>query len=234
MKISIEKEVFRKFHPEFQVAFILFKGIDNKTKLKESKELLKEIEKVVRLTFNKDTIKTHHLISPWKVAKQEFGKEARHYHTSVELLLKTVLGRKSVAAGDVLTNLVRYLALKQIIPMGIDDPQKISGEITFALAGSSGEGKKMKVEGIKKIPRGELYYHDEKKVLGRKLDYWKNEKTKLTAKSTSALVHFEALPPFTSEKLINLLKEVVNLGQSFCGGEVKVFVLNKNNLYSNC
>ncbi|HLD72253.1 MAG TPA: phenylalanine--tRNA ligase beta subunit-related protein [Candidatus Nanoarchaeia archaeon] len=229
MKISIEKEVFKKFHPQFQVAFILFKGIDNKTRLKESKELLKDVEKVVRLTFNKDSVKTHHLISPWNVAKQEFGKEAKHYHTSVELLLKSVLSKKKVAVNDVLTNLIRYLALKQIIPIGIDDPQKIEGEMVFSIAGTSGE-EKNKFNGIKNLSKGELYYHDQKKVLGTKLDYWKNEKTKLTAKSTSALVHFEALPPFGSEQLIQLLKEAVDLIRSFCGGEVKVFVLNKNNL----
>ncbi len=229
MKISIEKEVFKKFQNQFQVAFILFNGIDNKTKLEEAKELLREVEKVIRLTFNRDSIKTHHLISPWNVIRQEFGKEAKHYHTSVELLLKSVLGKKHLAAGDVLTNLVRYLALKQIIPVGIDDPQKIEGEIVFSIAGASGKGKK-EFSGIKKLPKGELYYHDEKKVLGTKLDYWKNEKTKLTAKSNSALVHFEALPPFGSEQLITLLKEAVGLVQSFCGGEVKVFVLNKNNL----
>ncbi len=226
MKISIEKEVFKKFHPQFQVAFILFKGIDNKTKIKESKELLKDVEKVVRLTFNKDTVKTHHLISPWNVAKQEFGKEAKHYHTSVELLLKSVLGKKSVATNDVLTNLVRYLALKQIIPIGIDDPSKIEGEIVFSIAGKD---EKKQFGEIKKLPKGELYYHDQKKVLGTKLDYWKNEKTKLTAKSNYALVHFEALPPFGSEQLIKLLKEAVNLGQSFCGGEVKAAVLNYKN-----
>lgn len=226
MKISVEKEVFKRFHPQFQVAFILFNRIDNKTKLKESKELLKDVEKVVRLTFNKDSVKTHHLISPWNVAKQEFGKEAKHYHTSVELLLKTVLGKKTVATRDVLTNLIRYLALKQIIPMGIDDPQKIEGEMVFSIAGKD---EKKQFKGIKNLPKGELYYHDQKKVLGTKLDYWKNEKTKLTAKSNSALVHFEALPPFGSEQLIQLLKEAVNLVQSFCGGEVKVFVLNYKN-----
>lgn len=215
MRITIQPEVFQKLHPQFKVVVVLAKGIDNKSKAKEAHHLLKEVEKVVLMTFNKDTFKSHYLVAPWTVAQEEFGKKAKHYHTSVEQLLKKVLHHQNIEAKDTVTALLRYLALKHIIPFGADDPSKIKGGMTFAI--STG----------KKVKKGELYYHDDKNILGTKLDYWKNPKTALKSTSASALLHFEVLPPITKEKQKEIVKEATELIQTFCGGKVKVMVLDK-------
>lgn len=215
MKITIQPEVFQKLHPKFKVVFVLAKSIDNKNKVKEANHLLKEVEKVVLMTFNKDTFKSHYLVSPWTVAREEFGKKATHYHTSVEQLLKKVLHQQNIEAKDTVTAVLRYLALKHIIPVGGDDPAKIKGGMTFAI--STG----------KKVKKGELYYHDDKNILGTKLDYWKNPKTALKSTSKSALVHFEILPPITAEKQKEIVKEAVDLLTMFCGGKIQVIVLDK-------
>lgn len=222
MNLKIEEEVFQKFNPDLKIAFLLVENIDNKSKLKESLHLLREAEQMVHLTFNKDTIKNHNLIAPWAVAQEKFGKKAKHYHTSVEKLLKAVLKRKGVSSENVLTNLLHYLALKHVLPFGVDDLEKINGSLTFALAGG-----KEKVDVLRKVKKGVFYYHDKKNVLGTKLDYWKSKKTALDKNSTSALVHFEALPPLDKKKLDALVNEAVNLVGSFCGGKSKVFVLDK-------
>ena len=222
MKISIKKEVFKKF-PKIKIALILAENIDNKKKLKESIQLLQEVEQLIRLTFNKETIKNHHLIAPWAVAQEEFGKNAQHHHTSVERLLKNVLTGKSVVTKDVVTNLLRYLALKHIVPLGVDDYQKINGDLTFSL--SSG---KEKIDVLRKLKKGALIYGDKKNILGTKLDFWKSKKTVLSKNSKSALIHFDILPPIDKKKLDILVKETKDLITSFCDGKVKVVVLNKN------
>ncbi len=215
MKITIKPEVFQKLHPKFKVVFILATGIDNKSKVAEANHLLKEVERVTLLTFNKDTFKSHYLVAPWTTAREEFGRKAKHYHTSVEQLLKKVLHYQNITAKDTTSALLRYLALKHIVPVGADDPAKIKGKITFTISAG------------KKIKKGELYYHDDKNVLGTKLDYWKNPRTALSSSSNSALLHFEILPPLTTAKQKELVKEVTELFPAFCGGKVKVMVLDK-------
>lgn len=221
MDIHIKKEVFHRY-PNLKIAFIAVTDIDNRTKLKESKHLLNEAEKLVRLTFNKETVKSHHLISPWKVIRQEFGSKARHYNTSVERLLEKVLSGKSVAAKDTLTNLVQYLALKNVVPFAVDDLKKINKEFTFSIV-TGKEKKKL----LPDLTEGIFYCHDSKTVLGTKLDYWKNSKTALTSKSTSALIHLEALPPLTTKKIKEITTEAENLILSFCGGTAETFILDK-------
>ena len=221
MKIALDKEIFVKY-PQLKVGFIYAWGIGNRTNLKESIHLLRDVEDAVRLSFHKETVKNHYLISPWAVAQEEFGKEAKHYQTSVEKVLQKVLQRKKIAATNVVTNILNYIALKHIIPIGVDDTAEVQGDITFSVA--TGKEKKGVLQ---KLKQGELYYHDEKGILGTKLDYWKNTRTKLIPTSVFGLVHLEALPPLTPKKIQAILKETTNLIQSFCGGKTKVLLLDK-------
>ena len=209
MKITIKQEVFKKVHPKLRVAFIHATSIDNKSEAEKANHLLAEMQKVILLSFNKDTTKSHLLISPWNVAKQEFGKKAKHYHTSVELLLQKALRKQKLQTKDTVTALLRYLTLKHIVPVGADDPTKIKGDITF------------------EVKKEDLQYRDAKKVLGRKLDYWKNAKTMLNKDSWCALIHFEFLPPVSPQKQKEIVDEAVELLQTFCGAETKVAVLDQ-------
>ena len=211
MKITIKREVFKKVHPKLKVAFIHATGVDNKSQTKQVNHLLAEMQKAVLLSFNQDTAKTHLLISPWNTAKEEFGKKAKHYNTSVEALLQKVLRKQSIKTKDTVTALLRYLELKHIVPIAADDPTKIKGDITF------------------QVSKDDLCYRDSKRMLGKKLDFWKNNKTAMIPGSWCTLVHFEFLPPVSLQKQKEIVNEAVELLQSCCGAETKVAVLDHKN-----
>ncbi len=217
MKLIIKKEVFSTIHPKLSFVFLYGKNVDNKKNLSKAKHLLKDMEKLARLEFTTESSKTHHLISPTMTAREEFGKKAKHYNTSVEKLLESTLSRKKEQIKDTLNALLHYFSLKYIVPLGSDDFSKIKGDVTFSIA-----------TGKEKLKRGTLYYHDQGKILGTKFDYWKNPKTKLTLKSTKALVHLECLPPITETVCKKITTELQELLETFCEGEWKVFILKKN------
>jgi DNA/RNA-binding domain of Phe-tRNA-synthetase-like protein len=217
MKITIDKRVFKDFHPQLRVGFIFVTDIKNTEHLQKAQDLLRETSLLAKLTHNKDSLQNHDLIAPWIVARQHFGKKSVHYHTSVERLVHTLQQGKSLVTRDTLTNLTRYIALKHLVPTGIDDFTKLDGDVTFSIA----NGTKSHVK------KGNLFYHDGKQVLGVKLDHWKNPKTKLRKKSTEALLHIEALPPINSKQLTIILKEAKDLITMFCGGKSKVVILHK-------
>ncbi len=218
MNISLMPEVFEKL-PKLRLGIIVARDIDNKSKLSESAHLVQDAEKLIRLTFHKDTTKTHCLVAPWEAARREFGKEAKHYHTALEKLLHHVLDGKSAGGKDVLTNIVHFLMLKHLVPMATDDRQKVQGRVIFDLA------EEAKKAGPLQLKKGELYYRDEQKVLGAKLDYWKNPVTAVTSSTASAILHIETLPPVTRGKLQGILIEAEQLITSFCGGRTKTAML---------
>ena len=223
MKITITPDVFKKFNKDFTLVFIYVKGIDNSDKAKESKHLLKEIQQLVKLTFNKDTVENHSLIQPWLAARQEYGLKARHYQTSTEKLIRKVLKNQSIVSGNTLENLVRYLSLKHIIPLSVDDISKIQGDLTITVA-----KKKERISALQSLHEGDIYYRDNSIIIGKKLDSWKNRRTMVDAKTTDALIHIESLPPITSKKLHQVTRELQSLVKVFCGGTFKVVLLDKN------
>ncbi|MEK6951236.1 MAG: phenylalanine--tRNA ligase beta subunit-related protein [Nanoarchaeota archaeon] len=228
MNISLMPEVFETL-PKLRLGIVVIHDIDNKSKLPASAHLVQDAEKLIRLTFHKDTTKTHYLIAPWEAARREFGKEARHYHTALEKLLHQVLEGKSAVGKDVLTNIVHYLMLKHLVPMALDDRSKVQGRIIFDLVEEArkNEGPKAGPLQLKRLQlkKGELYYRDEQKILGAKLDYWKNPVTALTSSTTNAILHIETLPPVTRGKLRGMLIETEQLITSFCGGRTKTALL---------
>ena len=223
MKVSIKSDVFKKFNSNLKIAFIFVKQMDNKSKVHESKHLLKEVENLTRLSYHKDTPDSHDFIIPWSIAKMDFGDKAKHYNTSLEKSLKVVLKGRTVGKSDVLTNILNFIALKHMVPYGVDSFQKIEGDITFDVV-KSGRKKGM----LRKLHQGDLYYHDRQGILGTKLDSWKNKRTFVTKSSNSALIHFEALPPITKKKLNEVLKETINMIESFCGAKTEVVILDKS------
>ena len=199
MKITIQKEVFKKFHSKFAVAFIQVKNISNEH-VKESKHLLADIVRVVKLTHKKDTLKNNNLISPWEVLVEDKKKKAKHYQTSLEKLVRKVLNRKNLVTNSIVTNIVRYVSLKHLIPISADDVDLMKGGVVFKIS----HGRERLY--TKLVKPGTLIYGDKKSPIGVKLDFRKNRRTKVTKKSTDVLVHLEALPPITKVQLFTIAK----------------------------
>ena len=80
MKLQLHKDIFAKY-PQLKVAFVLATPIAVNNKFSESRHLLREAETLVHLTFNRNNFQNHDLISPWAVARQEFGKKIDCKHS---------------------------------------------------------------------------------------------------------------------------------------------------------
>ncbi len=216
MKITIEKEVFKNY-PKLRIAFIVAEDLKNHDNLKEAKLLLKETEKLVKLTFHKDNVKNHLLVSNWTLAQEALGKKAKHYQTSLERLLKTALSRKTNSTKDTLTTLINFLSIKHLVPVGVDDFFKIKKRIIFDVT----------KKGRKKGEPGELHYEDADEILSTKLDFWKNKRTVPGPFTAKALIHFDILPPINDKKIGLLIKETKSLLKDFCNAKTHFFILDK-------
>ena len=176
---------------------------------------------LIKAILHKNNKKYNQLISSYNSAKVHLG--SKHLTTSLERLQRQALGKRSIIEKDPITNIVKSVALKHFIPYGLDDFEKTTGDITFKIA----KGKEKR--GIlRKIKKGDLYYKDATTALGAKFDYWKNSNTKIASDSTTALIHFESLPPISSAKLKSVAKETANLVKTYCNAEIQLFFLNED------
>jgi DNA/RNA-binding domain of Phe-tRNA-synthetase-like protein len=225
MRITIKEDVFSQINPKLKVGFMLLSDINNKSSLRETKHLLKEVEKLIKLTFNKDSIKSHDFISPWEVMREGYGKKAKHYKTSVETLFKTVLKKKSTVSNNSATNIVNHLTLKYIVPITLDDADKISGKLTLAL--SKGDEK---LTPLRKAKKGTLICFDsskKQKMLSSEFGYFKTQKSKINTKTKNILVRIIAMPPVSSQKFQEVLNEAKEMFRTFTKAKVKTLILSK-------
>ena len=222
-RIIIQKSVF-KYYPDLRFGFIIVKTPE-KNNSQQINTLLRDITDLISLTFQKEKLTNHNLISSWKLAQAKFGNP-QHYHTSVERLIQDILKRRSIKTKDPIHNLVRYISLKYIVPCSIDNLETLTTPITFTLATGN-----EKISLLKKLKKGALYYKDKEKILGTNFDYWKNKKTQTP--SNHYLIHFTALPPITKTKLQKTIKELNTLLKTFCQAQTESFILDKNNSSNN-
>src|SRR3989338_2022725 len=148
MKITSLKNIFKEL-PQLHLAFLRVQNVDPTNRLSESQHLLQEQEKFMQMMFHKDSKKYHELVSTWTMAMEDTKGKAKHYATSLEKMMKKVLAKKTLTTHNVVENLIHFMALKYLVPIGFDDYDKIRNTLTFTLS-----------------KKKELVYTDKKGVIG--------------------------------------------------------------------
>ena len=226
MKITIEKEVRDKF-PRLNVGIVIAKNINNKDKSKELDKLLKEIENLIQLNFVPEKLAKHALLSPWRSAYSDFGAKPSKYHSSVEALMRRILKAQKIPKINKLVDLYNYLSLKNLIPMGADDLDKVEGDIKLAIARGNEKFVPLGKRKVENPEKGEIIYKDRVRVLCRRWNWRDSDETKINGTTKNAVIYVEGLPPVTKQKLTDVCKEVIDLIKTFCSGEADYFILTK-------
>ncbi|MBW3003135.1 hypothetical protein KY337_01105 [Candidatus Woesearchaeota archaeon] len=221
MKLVVEKEVFKKFS-RLNIGVVVIKGMDNKRDGSDVvRKMLDEISTYCRDTYVLKGFSKSPYITNWKKA---YGKSVG-YHTAVENIMHDVLLGKDVPHRNNLVDLYRYFMLKQLIPIGGDDFDKLKGDVRFKIA----EGwETLKPEHMKlEHPKpGELIVVDDSRVLARRWSWHESKDTKITHYTKNAVLYFDGLSPVTYQVLERAIKEFVDVAKSFVGGRVKYKILN--------
>ncbi|HLC20345.1 MAG TPA: hypothetical protein VJK72_05465 [Candidatus Nanoarchaeia archaeon] len=215
MKLSVDKKVFENFHGELFVGAIACFDINNAVASAETEEMLHDMAEYVRLNFNADTLKTHHLVSAWKAATAHYGEKFQHYHTHIEEMIKHILAGKHLSSENKLADLVHFFSLKYIVPLTAIDLKNVGKKLVFTLHSDD--------------TKNELVFRDERAILVRKFAEAKQQHH-VTEKTSNALIFVEGVPPLHQEQMSNILEEVASLVKIFCGGKTKRIILTKHKL----
>ena len=220
MNISIHQNVFSEFNENFSVGILHCSGIDNTKSPVDIHEMLRDIEEYIKLNFTKDTAKTHHLISAWTAAITHYGDKFHHYHTNVERLMQQVLDGNELATSTKVNDLTNFFALKNLVPMGVLDAEKIENPQFKVMKTISETGASEK---------NELTLCDNETIIARELNYNIEKKVTPHEKTKNALIYIEALPPTSRAQLEKMMEEISAIVRIFCKGKVKRAIIDKEN-----
>lgn len=224
MEFLISQEIFDRF-PETKIGIVVAKIVDNNGSDERITELLEKSQRATKEKFNLDTLSESPEIAVWRHVYSSFGSKPREYRSSIESLVRSVLNGRGVRSINKLVDLYNHISLKYGIPVGGEDLDKVHGNLhlqfaegheTFIPLGSSTEDNPYKGEVI--------YCDDSGHVLCRRWNWRESDITKLTDATTNAVIVAEGFDD-TVGKVVGELSELI---RTYCGGDVKTFIADKN------
>ena len=133
--------------------------------------MLEEVENLIKLNFVSTALAKHPLLSPWRAAYSEFGAKPSKYNSSVEALTRRILKGQKIPRVNKAVDIYNYLSLKQLIPMGADDLDKVDGDISLTIADGAEIFIPLNSEEVEHPEKGEVIYKDHRNVLCRRWNW---------------------------------------------------------------
>jgi len=228
MKFKIDSKIFEKF-PDLNIGIVTANGIDNKGNNENILNLIKEKVQEIKANFNTETLSQNPKIDAWRKAYSSFGAKPKKYKCSVENLYRMILEGIELRHINKVVDIYNYISIKNIIPVGGDDTDKIDGNITLKFAQGDEPFTELNSEETKNPKEGEVVYVDDKEVLCRRWNWRECDKSKMTEETKNVALVVEGLPPTSKEDVEKIIEELSELFQKFCGGEIKTLILNNSN-----
>ncbi len=227
MLFTIDKKILEKF-PGLNIGLVIVKGIDNQGNNEEIINKTKEKAQEIRANFNLETLSQNQNIDVWRKAYSSFGAKPKKYKCSVENLYRMILEGIELRSINKIVDIYNYISIKYIVPVGGDDTDKVDGNITLKFAQGDEPFIELNSQETKNPQEGEVVYIDDKEVLCRRWNWRECDKSKMTEETKNIALVVEGLPPTTKEEIKQIITELSELLQQFCGGEIKTFILNSS------
>lgn len=230
MKLRIDQKIFEQYS-EVLLGVIVLHNINNKGEDEGLSQLLREAEKLAVEKMGNIPVAEHPNIIPWREAYRKFGAKPKDYPSSIENLIKRILKGEQVRHINKLVDIYNVISLRHLVPVGGEDTEKINGDILLTFAGNNEKAIFLLGEKEARPPHpNEVIYKDDSGAICRRWNWKEADRTKLTEETTDAFMVIEVLPPIRKEQLQAALSELSEMLKKYCGCEVAVTILNRDNL----
>src|SRR3989338_3652042 len=136
MEFVIADEIFERY-PEFVCGAVIVKGAENKGQSLQALQMIKTEEERIMQDFDLSNLSEHPLIRNWRDAYSAFGGKPAEFKPSNEALIRRTLKGKNVSHINKLVDTYNYVSLKYRTPVGGEDLDKVSGNISLRFANGS-------------------------------------------------------------------------------------------------
>jgi len=225
MKDIVSPEVLTEF-PDYIRGVVIARGVDNSGENQRLVELLRKAEDNATQDESLQDIKNHPRIASWRQAYSDFGANPNKFYSSIESLGRRARRGDHVAYINTLVALFNYFSLRHMVPSGGDDLDRVDGRLCLTLAKGDEPFTPLGSDVVEYPAPGEVIYVDNSKVMCRRWNWRQGDQTKLTPATTNVAINVDCLPPVSKDEARAITKELADLVQEFCGGEVTSLLLN--------
>ena len=225
MKDMVSREILDRF-PEYIRGVVVARGVNNHEEKQGLVELLRKVESDATRDESLQDIKNHPRIASWRQAYSDLGSNPNKFYSSIESLGRRARRGDQLPYINTLVALFNYFSLKHMVPSGGDDLDSVDGRLCLTLAKGDEPFTPFNSDVVEYPAPGEVIYVDNSKVMCRRWNWRQGDQTKMTPATTNVAINVDCLPPVSKQEARKITRELANLVQEFCGGEVTFFVLD--------
>ena len=222
-RFSIEED-FRSMFPEAMIGVVVVRGIDNARDAEACARLLDGQLEQTRQELEGVEVPSLPAVAPWRAAYQQFGVKPSKYKSSIENLLRSAASGR-LRSINPLVDLYNVVSLGHRLPCGGEDLAAIQGPIRLTRARGDEHFVPLGGTEDEPPPSGAVIYRDDLGVICSCWNWREADRTKLTERTTDAVLVIEALPPTDEASLRAACDELAGLVRRHLGGISAVSVL---------
>lgn len=227
MNFKIDRKIFERF-PGLTIGFVICKDLDNSGNPEEIQKKIRNQENNIREKYSAETLSQTPKIDVWRKAYSSFGAKPKENKSSVENLYRLILRGINLRHINKLVDVYNLISLKHMVPIGGEDIDKIQGDVILTFAESNEPAVLLLGDKEPKPPRaGEVIYKDNISAICRRWNWREADRTKFTEDTKNCFLVIEGLPPATKQEIENAAKELKNLVQKFCNGNIVYKMLDE-------
>lgn len=226
MKFKIDHKIFEKF-PGLTIGVVICKNLNNSGIQEEVQKEIREQENNIRAKYNTETLSQTPKIDVWRKTYSAFGAKPKENKSSVENLYRLVLQGINLRHINKLVDIYNFISLKHMVPVGGEDIDKIQGDVVLTFAESNEPTVLLLGDKEPRPPHaGEVIYKDNISAICRRWNWREADRTKFTEETKNCFLVIEGLLPVTKQEIEDATKELRDLVQKFCGGNITYQILD--------
>ena len=226
MKFKIDHKIFEKF-PSLTIGVVICKNLNNSGTQEEVQKEIREQENNIRAKYNTETLSQNPKIDVWRKTYSAFGAKPKENRSSVENLYRLVLQGVNLRHINKLVDIYNFISLKHMVPVGGEDVDKIQGDVVLTFAEPNEPAVLLLGDKEPRPPHaGEVIYKDNISAICRRWNWREADRTKFTEETKNCFLVIEGLLPVTKQEIEDVTKELQDLVQKFCGGNITYQILD--------
>ena len=207
----------------------MVKDVDNIHPFQEIDDLLTQAVEEMKKSFVGDKVQEHPRIKPWRDAFSKLGISGSKFQSSIESMARRILKKDPFPRINALVDLYNIISLRFLVPMGGHDLDTIEGNIYLRFTKRWEPFTPMDGGETMTMPKGELVYCDDRKVLTRNWVWRQCEKDKVTEKSKNIFIPIDVLGEIGRDRAGEIIHALSKLIPRYLGGTFFSAILNSKN-----
>jgi DNA/RNA-binding domain of Phe-tRNA-synthetase-like protein len=208
----------RALRPDFVVAVVRARGLENGPSDRRSTSLLRRAEEHGLRELDSRDPADHPSLAAWRDAYRAFGAKAQRTPCSAEALVRRVAGGEGIPAINRLVDLYNAVSVEFVIPVGGEDLSRIVGpsRLTRATGAEPFDTVRAGEPIVDRPEPGEVVWIDDAGVTCRRWNWRQCVRTRLTEASTEGFFVLERLEPFPLPRLTDAVEFFVANLRELC------------------